>query len=263
MGDPGPVGEAVRERLLRLRPRTILYLFSGGKDSALALLLTRDFARELAERVGARVYMLYIVVTGNTHPLNAYAAATVMEWHRRRYGFEPIYRASDRVFQEYAAKFGLQKGSSRWCYTQFKEKIFREVERSLLKPIVEIDGMSPGDSKQRSEKITEELQRIVTARGSKFWAWHPLFSLQMSDDEKLEVLRKHPEFEPIVYLYEAFGDSMNCVVCPYKPLRKMMKYRLAEDARILQRFAQACLRSERWKRYFNGLLDGALELTKG
>jgi hypothetical protein len=39
--------EAVGERPLRLRPRTILHLFSGGKGSALALLLTRDLAREL------------------------------------------------------------------------------------------------------------------------------------------------------------------------------------------------------------------------
>jgi 3'-phosphoadenosine 5'-phosphosulfate sulfotransferase (PAPS reductase)/FAD synthetase len=253
----------VLKRIEELKPRTIVYLYSGGKDSSLALLITRDAVRELAQRIKARVYMLYIVVTGNTHPLNAYAAATVMEWHRRNYGFEPIYRASDRVFQEYAAKFGLQKGPRRWCYTQFKEKIFREVERTLPKPILEIDGMSPSDSKQRSEKITEELQHVETASGNKFWAWHPLFSLRLSDEEKLEVLRKYEEFKPIVYLYESFGDSLNCVVCPYKPSRKMMKYRLAEDARILQRFAQTCLRSESWKRYFNGLLDAALELTGG
>ena len=250
----------VLRRVEGLRPRSILYLFSGGKDSSLALLLTRDFVRELARRIKARVYMLYVVVTGNTHPLNAYAAAAVMEWHRQNYGFEPVYRASDRVFQEYAARYGLQKEPSRWCYTQFKEKVFREVERRLPKPILEIDGMSPGDSKQRSEKITEELQRIETTSGIKFWVWHPLFSSQLSDEEKLEALRRHPEFEPIVILYESFGDSLNCVVCPYKPLRKMLRYRLAEDARILQRFAQVCFRSESWRRYFNCLLNGALEL---
>jgi 3'-phosphoadenosine 5'-phosphosulfate sulfotransferase (PAPS reductase)/FAD synthetase len=253
------VDPSVLGRIEGLRPRSVVYLFSGGKDSALALLLTRDAVRELAQRIKARVYVLYIVVTGNTHPLNAYAAATVMEWHRRHYGFEPIYRASDRVFQEYVAKFGLQKGPRRWCYTQFKEKIFREVERTLPKPIVEIDGMSPSDSKQRSEKITEELQHVKTASGDRFWVWHPLFSLRLSEREKLELLRRHPEFEPVVLLYEAFGDSMNCVVCPYKPLAKMRRYRLAEDARILQRFAEVALRSEHWRRYFSGLLDGSLE----
>jgi hypothetical protein len=74
------------------------------------------------------------------------------------------------------------------------------------------------------------------------------------------LLSRHPEEEPVVLLYEAFGDSMNCVVCPYKPLGKMRRYRLAEDARILRRFAEVALRSERWKRYFSGLLDGSLEL---
>ena len=77
-GDP-PVNPSVLGRIEEMRPRSVVYLFSGGKDSALALLLTRDAVRELAERVGARVYMLYIVVTGNTHPLNAYAATAVME----------------------------------------------------------------------------------------------------------------------------------------------------------------------------------------
>jgi 3'-phosphoadenosine 5'-phosphosulfate sulfotransferase (PAPS reductase)/FAD synthetase len=254
---------SVLERIEELRPRSILYLFSGGKDSSLALLLTRDAVRGLAERIKAQVYMLYVVVTGNTHPLNAYAAAAVMEWHRRNYGFKPVYRASDRVFQEYAAKYGLQKGPSRWCYTQFKEKVFRDVLRALPRPIVEIDGMSPSDSKRRSEKITEELQHVETASGVKFWAWHPLYSLRLSDEEKLGMLRRHPEFEPIVYLYETFGDSLNCLVCPYKPLRKMMRYRLAEDARVLHRFAQTCLRSEAWRRYFGALLDAVLDVEGG
>ena len=262
MGDPGPVGEAVRERLLRLRPRALLYLFSGGKDSSLALLLTRDLARELAERVGARVYVLYIAVAGNTHPLNAYAAAAVMEWHRRNYGFEPIYACSGFVFQEGAAKWGLEKGPRRWCYARCKYEVLRGVERGMPRPLVEVDGMAPSDAKQRERALGGELEE-VEARGGRFWAWHPLFSLRLSEGEKLELLRRRPEFEPVVLLYEAFGDSMNCVVCPYKPLAKMRRYRLAEDARILQRFAQACLRSERWKRYFDGLLDGALEVGAG
>ena len=262
MGDPSPVGEAVRERLLRLRPRTILYLFSGGKDSALALLLTRDFARELAERVKARVYVLYVAVAGNTHPLNAYAAAAVMEWHKQSYGFEPLYRCTGFVFQEGAAKWGLQKGPRRWCYVKCKHGAFREAERELPKPLLEIDGMAPSDATQRGRLMRSELEE-AEAGGGRFWAWHPLFSLRLSDREKLEALRRHPEFEPVVLLYEAFGDSVNCVVCPYKPPAKMRRYRLAEDARILQRFAQVTLRSECWRRYFNGLLDGALEVGAG
>jgi len=31
-----------------------------------------------------------------------------MEWHRKHYGFEPMYRASDFVFQEGMVRWGLQ-----------------------------------------------------------------------------------------------------------------------------------------------------------
>jgi len=257
-GDP-PVDPSVLGRIEGLRPRSVVYLFSGGKDSALALLLTRDAVRELAQRIKARVYVLYIAVAGNTHPLNAYAAAAVMEWHRRNYGFEPLYRCTGFVFQEGAAKWGLQKGPRRWCYVKCKHAALREVERELPRPLLEIDGMAPSDAAQRGRLMRSELEE-AEAGGGRFWAWHPLFSLRLSDREKLEALRRHPEFEPVVLLYEAFGDSMNCVVCPYKPLAKMRRYRLAEDARILRRFAEVALRSERWRRYFSGLLDGSLEL---
>jgi 3'-phosphoadenosine 5'-phosphosulfate sulfotransferase (PAPS reductase)/FAD synthetase len=251
------------KRIEGLKPHTILYLYSGGKDSSLTLLFTRDAVRELAQRVGARVYMLYIAIAGNTHPLNAYAAAAVMEWHRRNYGFEPLYRCSSFVFQEGAAKWGLQKGPRRWCYVKCKHSVLREVERELPKPLLEIDGMAPSDALQRDRLMGSELEEAEASGGTRFWAWHPLFSLRLSEREKLDALRRHREFEPVVLLYEEFGDSMNCVVCPYKPLRKMRRYRLAEDARILQRFAQVSLKSEHWRRYFNGLLDAAIDSSLG
>ena len=106
--EPGIVG--VAKKLYMVKPRTILYLFSGGKDSSLALLLTRDAIKRLCEEVKCRVYMLYIYVTGNTHPLNAYVAYSVMLWHKGNYGFEVITKAHNRLFQEYASKYGLQKG---------------------------------------------------------------------------------------------------------------------------------------------------------
>jgi 3'-phosphoadenosine 5'-phosphosulfate sulfotransferase (PAPS reductase)/FAD synthetase len=139
----------IKEQLYRIRPRTIVYLYSGGKDSSLALLLTRDFVRDFCREVGCRVYMLYIYVTGNTHPLNAYAACSVMLWHKKHYGFEVTTRAHNRLFQEYMAKYGLQKGPGRWCYAEFKGRVIREVEGTLPQPLVEVDGMSPHDSKMR------------------------------------------------------------------------------------------------------------------
>jgi 3'-phosphoadenosine 5'-phosphosulfate sulfotransferase (PAPS reductase)/FAD synthetase len=247
-----------REQLYRIKPRTIVYLFSGGKDSSLALLLTRDFVRELCEEVKCRVYMLYIYITGNTHPLNAYAAHSVMLWHKKHYGFEVITRAHNRLFQEYMAKYGLRKGLGRWCYAEFKGRVIREVERLLPQPLVEVDGMSPSDSKARDEKITAEFELVERSNGFRFYAWHPLYSLNLSSEEKIKLLEQHPEFRPIVELYREFGDSLNCVVCPYKPTEKLVVHNSIEDLSAVYHFAKEALTSRRWRRRFSKLANKTL-----
>ena len=42
------------QRISQLRPRTLLYMFSSGKDSSLALLLTRDFMKDYCEKSGCK-----------------------------------------------------------------------------------------------------------------------------------------------------------------------------------------------------------------
>jgi len=249
---------SVEEKLREIRPRSFVYLFSAGKDSSLALLLTRDLVKGLAEELGAKVYVLYVVIPGNTHPLNAFAASAVMEWHRKNYGFEPLYRCAPYVFQEHAARYGLQRGKGRWCFVIFKDRVFRDVERALPRPQVHVDGMSPRDSSARREKVRAELEHVETEDRTKFWAWHPLYKLGLSEEEKLELLRRHEEFRPVVELYEAFGDSLNCVVCPYKSRSKMARHHAAEDLGALYRFAEECLRSRKWKKVFSALANRPL-----
>jgi len=245
------ISEEVKRRVREIRPRSVLYMYSAGKDSSLALLLTRDFVKELKEELGSEVYMLYVVIPGNTHPLNAFAAATVMEWHKRRYGFEPIYKCMPYVFQEYAAKYGLQMGKGRWCYTEFKNRIFREVEKALPRPQLHIDGMSPRDSSIRREIVKDVVEYVETTNRTWYYAWHPLFDLDLNNEEKLELLRRHEEFKPVVRLYEVFGDSLNCVVCPYKEESKLTRHHAAEDLSVLYYFAERCLRSRDWKERFS------------
>ncbi|RLG82837.1 MAG: hypothetical protein DRO39_09140 [Thermoprotei archaeon] len=235
-------------KLYEIRPRSIVYLFSGGKDSSLALLKTRDVVRKYAEEHKAKVYILYVLIPGNTHPLNTYASATVMYWHRKHYGFEPMFRCVDRVFQEFMAKYGLQKGPGRWCFIMFKDRVFRDVERRLPRPQLHIDGMSPRDSKHRREIITSEFQYIETKDGTQFWAWHPLINF---DGDPLDELRKHPEFRPIVKLYEHFGDSMNCVVCPYKTTSKYIKHNEVEPLDIISDYVNTVMRSKHFRKVFN------------
>jgi 3'-phosphoadenosine 5'-phosphosulfate sulfotransferase (PAPS reductase)/FAD synthetase len=249
---------SVAEKLSSIKPRTVLYLFSGGKDSSLALLLTRDCVKRLCEEIKCRVYMLYVYITGNTHPLNAYASYTVMLWHRKNYGFEVVVKARDRLFQEYMAKYGLQTGPGRWCYSEFKKRLIVEVERTLPQPLVEVDGMSPSDSKTREQKITAEFELVERSNGFKFYAWHPLYSLNLSSEEKLRILEQHEEFRPIVELYREFGDSLNCVVCPYKSIDKMMTHHGVEDLSAIYYFVKEALTSKKWHRKFSKLVNKTL-----
>jgi 3'-phosphoadenosine 5'-phosphosulfate sulfotransferase (PAPS reductase)/FAD synthetase len=250
-GQPGlgvPSEEDI-QRISQLRPRTVLYFFSGGKDSSLALLLTRDFMKDFCERNGCKVYLFYIYITGNTHPLNAYAAYATMLWHKEHYGFEVMAGAKDRPFQEYMVKYGLEIGPRRWCYLEFKHRVIAERERLLPRPILEIDGMSPGDNRWRAALIKEGVEEHER-EGLKVYAWHPLFRLRLGREEKLRLLEQHEEFKPIVELYRRFGDSMNCVVCPYKGAPKYAKLNAVENMYAVWAFTDKALKSSRWKHVF-------------
>jgi len=248
----------LREELYRIRPRTIVYLFSGGKDSSLALLLTRDFVRDFCREIKCKVYILHIVIAGNSHPLNTFAAAAVMEWHRKHYSFEPLYRVAPIVFQEYLVKYGLQTGHGRWCFILHKDRVLRETERKLPQPQVHVDGMSPSDSKTRSEKIKAELELVKTADNTWYWAWHPLFSLNLTSEEKLRILEQYEEFKPIVTLYREYGDSLNCVLCPYKSISKMMIHHDVEDLSAIYYFVKEVLKSQKWRRKYSKLANKTL-----
>jgi hypothetical protein len=250
----------VYEKIYKINPKSVVYLFSGGKDSSLALLLTRDFIRNLCMEIKCKVYVVYIYVTGNTHPLNNACVHFIMQWHKRNYGFEPIYLASSKNFLEYLSRYGLEILKGRWCYTEFKYKPLVDFESMLPKPVVEIDGMSPSDSMIRREILKAEFHEVRSERRH-YWAWHPLFSLNISSKEKLEMLKQYKEFECVVQLYEIFEDSMNCVICPYKSKEKLMKLTAVEPSEIYYNALEVSLKSSRWKKKFR-LLKSSESLEK-
>jgi hypothetical protein len=129
-------------------------------------------------------------------------------------------KARDRLPQEYTAKYGLQTEPGRWCYPEFKEKIFVETQRRLTQPQVFNDAMSPSDSKERSEKIKASSSWLRGIMGLKFHAWHSLYSLNPLSVEKLKLLEQREKFKPVINLYRECGDSLNCIVYPYESAAK-------------------------------------------
>jgi hypothetical protein len=115
--------------------------------------------------------------------------------------------------------------------------------------------MSPNDSKARNQKITTEFELVERSNGYKFYAWHPLYNLNLSDEEKLRMLERHEEFKPIVQLYMEFGDSLNCVICPYKSIKKLLMHNAVEDLSAIYSFAKEALRSSKHISYFSKLLN--------
>jgi hypothetical protein len=245
----------------QVKPKSVIYLYSGGKDSSLALLLTRDIVKDLCNVIGCKIYITHIVVTGNSLPANTWCSQLVLKYHEKNYGFIPIVLASSKSFPDLVCKYGFQIMSGRWCWSEFKEKPLRSFEQILPRPVLEVDGMSPKDSKWRSEVMRSEIERVVTNEGRDYWAWHPLYSLDLDSSKKLEILRQHSEFSCVVKLYEVYNDSMNCVVCPYKSKEKLMRLAGSDPvAAIYWSLINVCVRSERWRSKFS-LLNSSKKIT--
>jgi 3'-phosphoadenosine 5'-phosphosulfate sulfotransferase (PAPS reductase)/FAD synthetase len=252
------LNEKVVEEIRKIGPKTVEYLYSAGKDSSLALLITRDAVKKLREELGFDVYMVYVLIPGNTHPLNAYAAALVMEWHRENYGFEPIYICREKILQEFAKRYGFPVGKNRWCFSEFKRKIFNDIDKKMNQPIVKIKGMSPSDSSARKYIVNSELELISPKGTVPHYSWTPLFSLDLSSKEKLNILRKHKEFEPIVFMYDRFGDSMNCMYCPYKSKENIEKLHRVEDMTVVKMFIDRFISSRSVRKSVSGITNMSL-----
>ena len=257
---------AIATSIKELRPRSVAYLYSGGKDSSLALLLTRDFIKSLCSEIVCKVYVVHIIVTGNSLPANTFCSQYVLKWHEKSYGFIPAVLAAPKSFADLMCRYGFQIMSGRWCWAEFKEKPLRSFEQVLPRPILEIDGMARSDSRWRAQAMKGELERVTTNEGRDYWAWHPLYSLDIDSDRKLEILKQHKEFECVVKLYEVYSDSMNCVICPYKSKEKIMRLAGSDPlVAVYWNTIDVCVSSERWRKKFSllGISKKIIDYMKG
>ena len=165
-------------------------LFSGGKGSLGALLWVLDHIENDDWNI------LYIEVTGNTHPLCTQYVKDVC----KKLGVADrliIARREDLDFFECVEKWGLPiLGKHRWCLWQFKAKVIEKHAHP-----VQVTGITQNDSFRR-----KNIKPIDV-----FWKKHivvnPLYNY--TKQKILELIKEHRvEINPC---YRVYGHSCNCV----------------------------------------------------
>ena len=187
-----------------LNERRFTLLFSGGKDSTATLLW-------VLENIGHDDWnILYVEVTGNTHPLcNQYVHRVCKELGV--HGKLLHVKRRDLDFFDCLAKYGVPViGKYRWCLNRFKQPFFMD---GRLSHITQVSGIRRSDSSRRSKS-----GMVVFFRMTKKVVVNPL--LAWSKKDVLRYLKQHGvELNPC---YELYGHSGNCMFCPYHSRRSIV-----------------------------------------
>jgi len=170
-------------------------LWSGGKDSTASLLW-------VLEHINHENWdILFVEVTGNTHPLNVQYVLDVA----KQLGVEnklKMVKREDIDFYDYLVRYGLPTlGRSRWCLNKFKEYVWQRQSR-----FVQVSGIRRTDSVRR-----QNVALIEYMRATKNITVQPIL-----DWTKQQVLAKIREWGlELNSCYEKYGHSGNCMFCPY------------------------------------------------
>jgi len=170
-------------------------LFSGGKDSTAALLwVANNVPHE-------RWDVLYIEVTGNTHPLCNQYVYEVIEALGLRHRFRHAKR-EDLDFFEALRRWGVPiRNAWRWCLWQFKMRLIQRYARPI-----QVNGIRRSDSARRKKIAVIHYFRLgncITVQPIYDW----------SDRQVEEYIRQHGlTINPCYGIYKHSG---NCMFCPY------------------------------------------------
>ena len=191
--------------------------FSGGKDSLCVLDL-------VVKNLKSDFKVIYIEVTGNTHPLcNDYAHSIVEDY----YGLDLIHLKSENDnFFELLNQYGYPSCiwyQSRWCLNRFKNIPLRNYGK--LRYAVTFLGMKIADSSNRKRYISETFPNGIKKNSSKpYIFWGVINVLPIIYFAKIDVWKYIKTNNlPLNPCYELIGSSGNCVICPYNTFTMMQK----------------------------------------
>lgn len=191
-------------------------LFSGGKDSLCVLDI-------VAKNLKSDFKVIYIEVTGNSHPLcNEYAHYVVEDY----YGLDLIHlKSEDDNFFELLERYGYPSFiwyHSKWCLNRFKNIPLKRFGK--LRYAVTFSGMKLSDSSNRKRYISERFPGGIKKNKKPYIFWGAIAVLPILRFSKMDVwnyIKKNNL--PQNPCYQLLGNSGNCVICPYNTFTAMRK----------------------------------------
>ncbi len=185
-----------------LNERRFTVLFSGGKDSLATLLWVLNNVQHNDWNI------LYIEVTGNTHPLCIeYVKNTCRSLGV--YNKLVIAKRNDLDFFECLRRWGVPIiGKYRWCMYQFKLKLMKAYSHLTV-----VTGVRRSDS-----HIRRKILPIGFFKITKNVSVNPIYN--WNKKQVLAYIRKHGlELNPC---YKIYGHSGSCMFCPYHNKRQII-----------------------------------------
>ena len=183
-------------RKARERYRRVYVMFSGGKDSLVAL----DLAAQIFKPNEMKI--VFIEVTGNTDKCNIEYVHRIYNKHFSDYDLIHVKPPYD--FYEVMIKWGIPGLKARWCMDKYKIQPLRR-----FVPPFFVLGIRRTDSTRRAQIYTAPIIRAE---------WHvkrililPL--LNWTKQDVYDYIRQQGlELSPC---YKKYGHSGNCMFCPY------------------------------------------------
>ena len=226
-----------------LNKRRFTVLWSGGKDSTAALLWVLNHVKHDNWNI------LYVEITGNTHPL---CTEYVLKTAEKLGVSSKLKVVKTRDFYELMDRWGPPLVASfRWCLTHLKGEAFKHAYYFT------VTGMKRADSRVRGKLSVVSVSKVTGQ----------LMFSPILDWTKSQVLKYIEscgiELNPC---YKLYGHSGNCMFCPYADKRHIL-LTMSDPAwrnkilPILQKHREQMMKGKMGKLVYKKWTEGVLQTT--